>query len=474
MKKRLAGIFLLALALMFVCAGYAQADFVQSGANTMYMTASGTYLTGLQKINGSWYYFDASGILQKSGWIKTSDGRAFFATDNGTLLCNQWKDKLYYLKENGERASGLTRIGNALYYFSQKTGKVQKGKLKDEEGNLYITNKRGVIYSGRLFRYEKQRYYAYENGKLAKGMAQVGNDLYFFQKCSGKMVYNVLRKINGYLYYFQKNGKAARDKWVKVKGKFHYYLSDGRMATNMYIGKWYVDENGDRKKASAAPKAGINKINGKNYLYDSSGKLVTSQWVKTEDGTYYAGTDGVALTGLQTIGSLKYYFDEEGLLQTDTIAMVNGTAYVIAADGHITGTSDASGAAIVEFAKKYVGNPYVYGGTSLTKGADCSGFCFTVFKTFGIQLMRVADDQMKGPSAAYQKLGYKKGITISDKDLMPGDLVFYGSATYASHVAIYIGNNKVVHAANSRLGIIISDMDYVHSRVKNKNMRYWA
>ena len=88
--------------------------------------------------------------------------------------------------------------------------------------------------------------------------------------------------------------------------------------------------------------------------------------------------------------------------------------------------------------------------------------------------MRVADDQMKGPSEAYQKLGYKKGVVVSDKDLEPGDLVFYGSASYASHVAIYIGDNKVVHAANSRLGIIISDMDYVRSRVKNKSMRYWA
>ena len=88
--------------------------------------------------------------------------------------------------------------------------------------------------------------------------------------------------------------------------------------------------------------------------------------------------------------------------------------------------------------------------------------------------MRVADDQMKGPSEAYQKLGYKKGTVISDKNLLPGDLVFYGTASYASHVAMYIGNNKVVHAANSRLGIIISDMDYVNSRVKNHGMRYWA
>ena len=148
--------------------------------------------------------------------------------------------------------------------------------------------------------------------------------------------------------------------------------------------------------------------------------------------------------------------------------------YQIDEEGKVTGTTDASGAAMATYAQQFVGNPYVYGGTSLTKGADCSGFCYSVHQKFGIQLMRVADDQMKGPNAAYQKLGYKKGMVIKDADLLPGDLVFYGSSSYASHVAMYIGNNKIVHAANSRLGIIISDMDYVKSRVKDHNMRYWA
>jgi cell wall-associated NlpC family hydrolase len=202
--------------------------------------------------------------------------------------------------------------------------------------------------------------------------------------------------------------------------------------------------------------------------------MIKGQWIKVEKDTYYTGTDGAALTGLQTIESKQYYFDEDGVLKTSTVVKADGVSYMAGEDGQLTSLSDASGAAIAAFAQKYVGNPYVYGGTSLTQGADCSGFCYTVFQTFGIQLMRVADDQMKGPSEAYQKLGYKKGVVVSDKDLEPGDLVFYGSASYASHVAIYIGDNKVVHAANSRLGIIISDMDYVRSRVKNKSMRYWA
>ena len=65
-------------------------------------------------------------------------------------------------------------------------------------------------------------------------------------------------------------------------------------------------------------------------------------------------------------------------------------------------------------------------------------------------------------------------MKVSDANLQPGDLVFYGSGSYASHVAIYMGNNQVVHAANSKLGIIISSVDYVGGRLHNQNRRYWA
>ena len=475
MKKRLAGMLLLALTVLFLCAQVTHADFVQSGASTMYQAADGTYIKGLQKINGVLYYFNQAGVLQKGGWVTAADGKEYYASQNGALLVSQWVDKVYYVKENAEKAKGITTINSLLFYFSSSTGKLQKGKLKDEQGNMYITNDKGVVFKGQFFRYKKKSYYAHEDGKLALGLTKVANDYYFFRKNNGKMVTNARRKVDGNVYFFSSSGKAVRDNWVKIGGKYYYFESDGRMARNKLIGtNWYVDENGERKKASEAPKTGVNKSGGKNYLYDSNGKLLKSQWVKLDGKTYYAGSDGAALTGMQTIDSKKYYFNDDGVLQTDTVVVSDGVAYSVAADGQVTGKSNNVGAAMAAYGQKFVGNPYVWGGTDLVNGADCSGFCYAIHQKFGIQLMRVADDQMKGPSEAYQKLGYKKGTVISDKNLLPGDLVFYGTASYASHVAMYIGNNKVVHAANSRLGIIISDMDYVNSRVKNHGMRYWA
>lgn len=104
------------------------------------------------------------------------------------------------------------------------------------------------------------------------------------------------------------------------------------------------------------------------------------------------------------------------------------------------------GSAIAAYAKQFVGNPYVHGGTSLTKGADCSGFTQSVYKHFGISIPRVARAQAR------------VGKSVSWNNLQPGDLMFYSGngGRSVTHVAIYIGNGKIVHAQTPRLGIGIT------------------
>ena len=106
------------------------------------------------------------------------------------------------------------------------------------------------------------------------------------------------------------------------------------------------------------------------------------------------------------------------------------------------------GQQIADYAVQFVGNPYVWGGTSLTNGADCSGFTLSVFANFGIGLSRTAESQSYG------------GTPVDFGSLQPGDLIFYNSTGSIDHVAIYIGGSQIVHAANSRKGIIISDAYY--------------
>ena len=102
---------------------------------------------------------------------------------------------------------------------------------------------------------------------------------------------------------------------------------------------------------------------------------------------------------------------------------------------------------VVEFASQFIGNPYVWGGTSLTNGADCSGFVQSIYKEYGVELPRVAADQ-----AQY-------GTKIAVEDAQPGDLIFYAKDGYVYHVVIYAGNGKTVEAKGTRYGIVQGNLN---------------
>lgn len=114
-----------------------------------------------------------------------------------------------------------------------------------------------------------------------------------------------------------------------------------------------------------------------------------------------------------------------------------------------TPKGSGTGSDIAAYAQKFVGNPYVYGGTSLTNGADCSGFVLSVYKSFGYSLPRTSSSQAT------------VGTRVDMGSLQPGDLVFYtGGSGSINHVAIYIGGGRVVHASNPRSGIKTSSVNY--------------
>lgn len=109
---------------------------------------------------------------------------------------------------------------------------------------------------------------------------------------------------------------------------------------------------------------------------------------------------------------------------------------------------------MLEFASQFIGNPYVWGGTSLTDGADCSGFVQQIYKQYGYSLPRVAEDQSQ------------YGTKIPVEDAQPGDLIFYAKEGYVYHVVMYAGDGRTIEAASTKLGII-------EEKVNTKNA-VWA
>lgn len=172
------------------------------------------------------------------------------------------------------------------------------------------------------------------------------------------------------------------------------------------------------------------------------------------------GTDGAVMTQVLKNEELEYVETledwikvsidgEEAYVAAEYVTVKDslGTAVTMTELLYGAGVSDVR-VELVEYAKQFLGNPYVWGGTSLTKGADCSGFVLSVYKKFGVKLPHFTGSQAK------------LGTKIKTADLLPGDLIFYSKNGTINHVAIYIGGGQVIHASSPETGIKISKYNY--------------
>ena len=170
------------------------------------------------------------------------------------------------------------------------------------------------------------------------------------------------------------------------------------------------------------------------------------------DSSYYYDED-------EEVPEVYYYYDEEA----------DETVYYYEEEDEETGetvrhttttSGDTTGSSIVEYAQQFVGNPYVWGGESLTNGADCSGFTQAVFSDMGISIGRTAAEQAEG------------GEEVDLDDIQAGDILYYyNDEGRIGHVTIYNGDGTVTHASNPENGIRISNVDY---RTPAGARRYWT
>ena len=162
------------------------------------------------------------------------------------------------------------------------------------------------------------------------------------------------------------------------------------------------------------------------------------------DSTQY-DEEGNAVSSSESSGSGETQYDEYGNV-IDSENTVDPSEYQSSSESSSSSGSSSSssgsgsGSSVVDYATQFVGNPYVWGGTSLTSGADCSGFVQSVYANFGVSLPRTSYEQQNA------------GTEVSYADAQPGDLICYGG-----HVAIYMGNGQIVHASNAKDGIKISN-----------------
>ena len=249
-------------------------------------------------------------------------------------------------------------------------------------------------------------------------------------------------------------GKLHRGSAGTILGKKGAWVKIFSGSLKGYVKKEYIATGADAEKLAekygtkyAVLKKGTSVLNVREEKNTSSdivtqlpeGKRYT---VKSENADWckvkVKGKSGyIAKEYVHT----KYSFKEAKSLKKKTKETVRSYA------------SENKAESLISYAKQFIGNKYVWGGTSLTNGTDCSGFTLRVFQKFGYSLPRTSAEQA----------GCGSSVKLSE--LKPGDLVFYKRGGRVHHVAIYIGGGQIVHAAGAKWGIITSNMNY--SRVSH-------
>lgn len=230
------------------------------------------------------------------------------------------------------------------------------------------------------------------------------------------------------------DGQTTVEKWAHIQsGEVEGYVS----ADYLLIGP------DARMKASELVRTvAVSNTDGLNVRDEAdTNSAVMTQMLKGEELDFIEDLGDWIKVDID--GEIGYVAAEFVTVQENLVTAITMSELLYGA-----GVSDVR-VDLVEYAKQFVGNPYVWGGTSLTNGADCSGFVLSVYKKYGITLSHSSRAQAN------------EGTQISVSELLPGDLIFYANSSGTiNHVAIYIGGGQVVHASNPSTGIRISKYNY--------------
>ena len=525
MKKQIIVTMLLAAALGTVSPSMkAEAKWKADAKGRWYtIKAAPGYAVGWKQIGKYTYYFEKNKYAA-TGW-KLIDKKWYYFDIKGRLLANRWVDG-YYLSADGSMAASTVITSGDQSYTIDANGNIVRDPSSADGSDILIP---GVTENKNTWVENDGKYYYYNyKGKLAKGWLRIRDKTYYLNTETGER-YSGWLKYNGKYYYFDANGKMVTDTWI---GK-RYLKSNGQMAKSCWVGAYYINKKGNRTKKTRstgiwtqkgktyflnsnyqkAKSQWVVSASGRYYYTDENGIVLTNQWVgnyyvgetgarvtnqklQIDDKTYYFTSDGSKATGIVTLNGKTYLFDRNGVMVTgwynnsvatfyflpttgemvkSQIMIIDNVFYSFDANGYMTdqNASDSDltfGSKIAAYATQFIGNPYVYGGTSLTNGADCSGFTQSVMSHFGIKIPRTADQQAIGYDGTTTKYATAKIISVNN--IQPGDLVFYYQPI--SHVGLYIGNGLIVHASTEAAypvgGIKTSPFNFATIRAI---VRYW-
>ena len=398
-----------------------------------------------------WYQVTSGGLTGyiSSEYVLTGEEAKTAAFDLVDEMAVITADKLNVRSEPNQDAQVLEQVlRNERYTIEEE----QDGWIKIPAG--YISSE-----------YVQQRYALNEARKLDLrtmvlnmydniGISNVNNYLNIRQepKEDGKIIGKMTSKSAGEILETTEDGK-----WYKIKsGPVTGYVSSEYILTGQAAKDEALQEaklmaivSTDRLNARTEPTTDapiwtqISNSERYNVLSQQDG------WVEIELDTTsaYVATEYVDVR--YALNEASEFTPMEESSESSGGKGSSGTGSSGSKGGSSSGTTSSKRTQIANYATQFLGNPYVWGGTSLTNGADCSGFTMAVMSHFGVSLPHHSGSQASC------------GRAISSSEKRPGDLIFYtDSSGTINHVALYIGNGQVVHASNPSSGIKISNWNY--------------
>lgn len=398
---------------------------VVNGNYRCYIDHSKGMLTGLQQIDGKWYWFGTSGIMR---------------TGVQTVTDSAGAQKVCLFGEDGSMVYGLVQINDKLYYFDEKTGERATGWKTIKGKTYYFDLSSGAAYKGRKSINDRIYCFDQSTGEQLLGLVRINNALYCFSDKTSDGLVHGLTEIEGDLYCFNDTSGAAITGFVNLNDIYYYFSpTTGKAEEGIrWVSKtsaYYFEKEGGVRK-------GLVTYEGdKYYCYPSSGKVST---------------------GLMSIGNKLYCFDDNGAMMRNTIIVIAGLTYSIDENGYVTVEGSSNLAKIVRSGIEKLGTPYAHGyelddNFDPTNGYNCSSFVSVVLQAANISVPFTAYWQ-------YQRIVYSNEYSYefvnSLSEAQPGDVVYlvrlsceYGNTCeylyHIHHVMIYLGDGKVLHSTNT-------------------------
>ncbi|WP_251197742.1 N-acetylmuramoyl-L-alanine amidase [Anaerotardibacter muris] len=349
----------------------------QQIGSTWYYLKAGIAQTGWLKTGGKWYWLDKSTAKMATGWTSV-DGKKYFLNSSGAMRGAGWFNDggtWYWITNSGAAATGWAKVKGTWYWLDRDTAKMATGWVT-VDGKQYFLNASGAMRGAGWFNNGGSWYWITSSGAAATGWVKVKGKWYWLDRDTAKMTTGWVT-VDGKKYFLNSSGAMRGTGWFKESNQWYWITSSGAAATGWakVKNKWYYLD-----PATAAMETGWTKVNDTWYYLNTANGDMKTGWLSLGGTWYYLNGSGAMLTGWQTISGKKYYFDENGKMYTGQHIIDDEPCFFELSGafvGHGTPIMGASQVDAAKMAQAYVAAGYTYPAADLGAGgaATIQDFC---------------------------------------------------------------------------------------------------